>query len=42
MSSTTFGKRFLAYFAEKNITSVSMQREILQEAMGSNQTFYRK
>lgn len=33
-------KKILVYFAEKNITSVSMQREILQEAMGSNQTFY--
>ena len=33
-------EKILAYFAEKDITDVSMQREILQEAMGSDQTFY--
>ena len=33
-------EKILAYFAEKDITDISMQREILQEAMGSDQTFY--
>lgn len=33
-------EKILAYFAEKNITDISMQREILREAMGPNQTFY--
>ena len=33
-------EKILAYFIKKNITNISMQREILKEAMGSNQTFY--
>ena len=33
-------EKILAYFAEKNIIDVSIQRKILQEAMGSDQTFY--
>ena len=33
-------EKILAYFIEKNIIDISMQREILREAMGSNQTFY--
>ena len=33
-------EKILAYFIKKNITDISMQREILKEAMGSNQTFY--
>lgn len=33
-------EKILAYFAEKDITDISMQREILKEAMGAKQTFY--
>lgn len=33
-------EKILAYFIKKNIIDISMQREILREAMGSNQTFY--
>ena len=33
-------EKILAYFVEKNITDISMQREILKEAMGAEQTFY--
>lgn len=33
-------EKILTYFAEKDITDISMQRKILQEAMGSDQTFY--
>lgn len=33
-------EKILAYFIKKNIIDISMQREILREAMGSNQIFY--
>lgn len=33
-------EKILAYFADKNITGISMQKEILKEAMGAEQTFY--
>ena len=33
-------EKILAYFIKKNIIDISMQREILREVMGSNQTFY--
>ena len=33
-------EKILVYFVEKNITDISMQREILKEAMGAEQTFY--
>ena len=33
-------EKILAYFIKKNVTDISMRREILREAMGSNQTFY--
>lgn len=33
-------EKILAYFIKKDITDISMQREILREVMGSNQTFY--
>ena len=33
-------EKILTYFAKKNITDVSMQRKILQEAMGAERTFY--
>jgi hypothetical protein len=33
-------EKILAYFIEKNITDISIQREILKEAMGADETFY--
>lgn len=33
-------EKILTYFNEKNITDISMQREILKEAMGAEQILY--
>ncbi len=33
-------EKILAYFIEKNINDIEMQREILSEAMGATSTFY--
>lgn len=33
-------EKILAYFVEKNITDISMQREILKEAIGTEQALY--
>lgn len=33
-------EKILAYFVEKNITDISMQRKILKEAMGAEQILY--
>ncbi len=33
-------EKILAYFIEKNITDIKMQREILSEVMGATSTFY--